>query len=1019
VLPAQTIPEQFLYRLLPQGVVNLDTRKLIEAVMGGYQDRISDLRSYASKLNELVKPDAELPELGFNVVLVTFEGPVGQIITRSLDILPSTPDLNDSAALNAWAIEEIKLDDPAKFRSAVAGTDVLRLVDVDSISLLAGNVGAILYPGLNDAESADQARRTRQQLLESHFPRLRIKGTADSFELLGRVLGFDTVAMTPLWSRLVPHLPSDPGNGDNDGDFNARPEQTPSATLPDERYNPIDYKDGEFYTWNSGPLSEDPASAFFWPIAVNNRNPFLKLVQLGVVERPALGRYVFAGGQPNLVPSVLLNAGTVNSNLRAEGLATGPSMNGMKVNVVDFSGTAVGLEVTAKLSAVKYRSSYFDLKATVLSAGTEPVQSSPDLEADPGLNPDGTAIVPFRPWVGGSTAQQIGVFPVVDVGASTIAASRSQATGNQVQMSRQEFDAAMRASTSLDSMRAATRRIRTRGVGVSIRDDAKFAAYPSEALLFTANATGTYSGFATNKAPSSPKEVRFQAWVGDFPATTYVDELTDGILTLTGGDFTGTYRLSDDFYHIVVTPGPFSGGGRMIATFLSLQGTNIRSEPSYLSKANGTVAYSRNPEDQINLSGSNISLWDEMPWRRDNLIAGQNVDDDFYVPTSATPDLDYKLAAVPYRALALSGRQYEIAVLDAVQAHQPFRFKVIENQEIDPITGDPTSKTYDRLLLAEDPSENQYHVLLIDRSIVSNQYWSPAKRSDIVQWVPFNEHPLDDVEPFARYASSVDAEINHNNRLWDAGRGWYLKMVAFNSVVVNSPTGLGDIFSLAFWINPASTSAVGGNYTEILNVGGFISVEITDNSTVSNTFIRLKVMRSNAMTSIGVFALDADWQMVAVRRNGDSLSFGIGTEVSAMTWQEFNFDDLTEVTSSELTLSCGVRSYGIHDFSAWGVRKTNEEFEIVRDPTPVKTSVAYPSTWVESLSRDNRYIFKLVDSGFAYPAKDDLRLARDNPAYAQRYDGFALYEGDPRYKLVGLGDGNPVQAVYPLGLRGP
>jgi hypothetical protein len=1016
VLPAQNIPEQYLYRLLPQGVVNLDTRKLIEAVVGGYQDRISDLRSYASNLNELVKPDAQLPQLGFNVVLATFEGPVGQIITRSLNFQPNMPDLDDTEALTQWAADQLKLDDPTKIQSVVAGTDALRLVDIDSISLLAGNVGAILYPGLHDNESADQARRTRQQLLESHFPRLRIKGTADSFELLGRVLGFDSVAMTPLWSRLVPRLPSDPGNSLNAEDFNARPEQTPSATLPDQRYNPNDFSDGEFYTWNSGPLSEDPNSANFWPRAVNNRNPFVKLIQLGDVARPAIGRYVLSGGQSNVVPSVLLNSGTTTSNLRADGLAAGASMNGMKLNVIDFSGTAVGLEVTAKLSAVKYRSSYFDLKATMKSVGTEPIQANPDLEAQPSLDPDGTAVVPFRPWIGGSVTQQVQTYPTVDVGSRTVVEARTQATGNAVQMSRAEFDNALSTSNNLDSMKAATRRIRTRSVGVSVRDDAKFAAYQGDTVLFTANSIGTYSGFVSN-APKEPKRVSFQAIVGDFKATTYVDLVNDGTVTITGGDFFGIYRLTDDYYSIAVFPGPFSGGGQMVANFVALQGTNIRAEPTFQQKADGTIAYQRNPEDQVNFSGSNISLYDEMPWRRDQLIAGHHVDDDFYVP--AEPDLDYKEATVPYRVLALSGRQYEVAVLDAVQKYQPFRFKIIQNQEVDPITGDPTATTYDRLLLAENESGEQFHVLLIDKAIVSTQYWSPAKRSNIVQWAPFNEHPLDDVEPYARYATSVEAEINHANRLWDSTRGWYLRLDQGNTVEIDSPTGLGFTFSFAFWLKPDSTPPIGTTYTEILNVGGFVSVEITDNASASNTFIRLKAMRSGALAEIGTFALDSVWQIVAIRRDGDSFSFGLGTDAASITWQNFTFTDLDEVTSSKLTLSCGARSYGVHDYTAWDTRKTDGEFELIRNPNPIKSSVAYPSTWVESLSRDNRYVFKLVDSGFAYPGKSDLRQARDVPAYAQRYSGFGLYEGDPRFKIVGLGDGNPVQPAYPLGFRGP
>lgn len=1015
-LPVSSIPEEYLYQLLPQGVIDLDKRKLMEAVLGGYQDRVSDLRSYVNAISELATPDAQFPQLTFNVILVRFTGPAGQVITRSLDILPSTPSLDDVDGLTAWASGQTGLD-PSQIISVVAGTDLLRTVDIDSVSLLAENVGALLYDGLTDT-TPEQVHATRQRLLESWFPRLKIKGTAESFEVLGRIIGFEDVAVTPLWSRLVPHQPSDPGSGENDRDFSARPEQTPSANLPDARYNPLDTSDGIFYDWSSGPLSEDPASAKYWPLAINNRNPFIKIAVAGQIERPTVGRYVLSGGAPNKTASVSLDQGTVVSNMVANAIMDGDTFNGMRVNVVDQGGTAVGLEISDRMSAIKYRSSYFNFKATLTSAGTEPVQPSPDLERIPWLTPDGTTQAPFRPWTGGTMSTDVTLFPDATSTAGMVIEARIQAAGTDVQLNSADFEAASRSAENLDSLRAATRRIREKGIGVAFKDESTFAAYPDEVLLFSTGGSGTYQGTVLpGAAPTPPFEIMLQAFVGTNPRQTFMDLKADGTVSTAGDGFNGFYSTKDNYYRMTVTPGDFGSSGKFVASYVAGFGTNTRTEPSYAAKQNGTVGFLSKPEDQFDSSRANLSLHDEDPWSRPQVFAGESVEKDLYLPR--VDDMSLVSAEPPYKALALSGRQYEISVLDGTRHSHPYRYKVLQTQEFDPITGEAIRTNYDRLLLALDQNGALYHTLLIDDVLVASQYWSPAKWSSLAQWTPFNDHPLDSINPYSRYAQLVDSDIKHDNRLWDSSRGWYTKFDAKDGCTIQADLALGPSYALAFWIN-APTSPIEGLITKIVTLSNTLVLklnQVTGGDSVADIDVSYAV--NGVETPIGSQTIPlANWTFIAIRTNGDSVDLGYGDGVSDIVWSNFTPTGLVSLANQTIRVETSDRSFGIHDLTLWSNAKSRDDFVTLYKPTFAASPVPYPTPYVESLSRDSRYVMRLAPSGFAYPDPNEVVQVPYTPGYAQRYGFDAMFHGDDRFKQVGLGDGNEVQSTYQLGLRG-
>src|SRR5574343_1848343 len=91
----QTLPEQFLYTRLSDGLIDEDKRGILEAICGGFQDRLEDVRS-AIQQYEIVL-DSPNPVTKNNSIAVTYQGrgPKGtltrQLNVNVLDGVKSTP----------------------------------------------------------------------------------------------------------------------------------------------------------------------------------------------------------------------------------------------------------------------------------------------------------------------------------------------------------------------------------------------------------------------------------------------------------------------------------------------------------------------------------------------------------------------------------------------------------------------------------------------------------------------------------------------------------------------------------------------------------------------------------------------------------------------------------------------------------------------------------------------------------------------------------------------------------------
>ena len=515
------LPENYLYQRLPAGLIQLDERALIQAVVGGYQDRLDDLRSYSKKFQLFFSP-VGLPETGPNVVFVDFTTSQGKVVTRSLDITTTTP--TDADSMLTWAAGELGVDE-SQLANPRFGLDMLRYVDANILDYLATNIGAVLYQSavaeqqpitVTDSGTFTGQQLANQKLIEFYFPRLKFKGTVRSFEALGKLLGFDDVRMVPLWGRLSPRLPNDPGAPLNDPDFSEVPEFYPKQEI-DPFYDPLQQRDGPYFHWY-GTVSNGTALTDFYTQVINGFQPWVKFeadiygIANGTLTHAPAGTYLLDGGAPHFkAVAAIASTGTFTS------LGEGETWNGVQVTVSDLDGTHRRLDITDRLSAIKYRTSFFNLGITMDADkadelfGTLAVRANKDIVAAPHayVSWSGTlyGTSPYRPFTGGTAAFEStdGIltsdFLTPFAGTVDYYRERTEATLSDAQSDFDELAKAGQGVTqALEEVRAATRFPRRASYGYLIDDTVQYAPIPAQecVLIALAGSTTTASGTFTN-----------------------------------------------------------------------------------------------------------------------------------------------------------------------------------------------------------------------------------------------------------------------------------------------------------------------------------------------------------------------------------------------------------------------------------------------------------------------------------------------------------------------------------------
>lgn len=825
----QTIKEDFLYRLLPEGVLNLDQRGLMRALIGGYQERMSDLRSYASKFELLYSPAASFPETGKdNVVEVSFLAEDGTPATRTLPIGLDTPlptnysEVGDGTytGTDTWsdaAIEwaSIETGIPVESISKVAVThDPLKSVDVNTLYYLAATVGAVLYKTPTTDPEVSMAEQRR--VLYGYFPRLKIKGTARSFTVLGQLLTFSDVKMTPLWGRVSPRLPNDVGNAINDPDFKASPESVPQQYF-DVQYNPWNLVDGPFFSWQSEALSIDRAAQNFYPQAVNGYNPFftISVTSFGSVYHPGWPNAIYPqtftleNGSPHTKAScvAVAQSGSIVAEVKFQAIAEGDSFNGLQI-VAPAPGSLVVSD--ERLSSVKFCTSYYDLALSTEFShfaetyGDLAVRKNRDLSPADGGSPilcwDGTALSPYRPWAGGE---------ILSNGSVIVARHQASPSSGERQIDMDLLnEIGVQSSQYFEEVRAATRFPRHVLYGFLISDNAIYAAFPSREVLFTAAGTATPygSGYATGfplPPYTSVMTLEFPDGQGGYNTEIIRGAESDpntNIVYYLHNNFSGWYDFDTAFFSGTFV-GSITPGQRWVARWAPTSTEVIRPEPSWLLKTQGSIiGYQSRAEDQFD-DVQRLDISENYPWRRDLTGSGEVVEQGNYLYQEA--DVSLTPLKPTFTVFDQTGAEYDMLGFDAPSAASPLPIRYLLQ------TSDPAKGPGKKAVAVK--SGDLYNVGSCNGVLVADllSFNNPTHRDNLVAWFPLNQHSEDEkvVVDHSKTAANPQVDgIVSSDRVWDSSRGWVLEMSNGDVVMSDAPRDLERQVAVSFWINPGPAS---------------------------------------------------------------------------------------------------------------------------------------------------------------------------------------------------------------------
>ena len=1047
----------------------------MQSVLNGVQDRLEDLRSYAKKI-QLFYSVSGLPDPQLNVISVVLTSRQGVVYKRSLDIDDTTPPASNNPALRLWAAAQLGMS-VDKLGPVQYDTDLLRMANANTLNYLASTIGAVLYQ--TSLVPASQQALVNQRLVNTYFPRLRVKGTLASFEVLGRALGFDDVRVTPLWGRLSPSQPQDVGSPANDADFAAVPDYLPAQTAS-ILYDPLDARDGPYYQW-SGTCTNGTADTSFYTSVINGFNPWVSVevvgsVNNGTAAQPAPGDYPLANGGPNQAAYVE----PANSSFVFSAVVEGESMNGLVVSIgsVGFNGTECSVSISDRLSAIKYRSSYFDLGMTVSIDravevfGTQPSSPNPDIVSG-SYTPDGVsgaAISPYRPWTGGSlavtTLSADWYAQTVVAAGTTVVLPRVEATGTNRELIVDNLIAAgIQVAQSLEEVRPATRFPRRAAPGLLLDNAARYACYVSAGTLFTtAGTVHTYSGSHPQTPPDGfTAGITVYSGGEGYPATAAIDPANGTIWDyLCAGSvvYNGTYDFGSGTY-FVNFPGSTPNGACAVAVWTVTSSETVRSEPSAAEKASGDFAYQARPEDDLEQDSASFLVngtaagtlplavyeqADEYPWAREVVGGGEQVEVDSYVPCGAEGvdvlddttafqdqtgcDLDvYGLASPKGLRLLFQYRPYDATYVPGLRAvAYQGTFKDLSTVAFgDTLFIRPGAYAAGGTYAADndwdalfEPGYNIYHAGVVWNVLVADavKFFGSFTRDGWVGWLPLNEHPDDDLSVTDQTRTvPVDIVMENvlpDNRLWSEDRGWYLSLPGGASVSVSVDRGLDCRYALSFWFMPSADLS-----DALLLAYGPLAVDYGAAEGTVGFYAQAsgtQVCLGSSPVSVGQF------NFVALTTAPCGYEYGVGALGTPLTLTETagSFAPFDEAQDNTLQLSGGgAGEAGFHDLRIWNRGKTWGSLDLVRYHQPTPSQALYPMAFIQSAGAQDRYGMRVLPNGWITPDVMPAWYRTSRTALIRRYTSDGSYVGPSRFKETGLGGGHDLPAQMFLGYVAP
>lgn len=818
------IPEDFLYQRIPPGVVSEDTRKLLRSVVGGFQDRIVELRALADQIRDLWVPDNSVGE-ATRVVIVTYtDSESGETRQSTLSTDAATP--YDQQNLYAWCASQSRIDQD-QIIDVQQTTDQARTAENRTLLLLADTLGAKLYDTI--AASDDTRILNQKRALKTYFARLKVKGTSSSFEFLGRLHGFDDVRFVPLWGRVSPRLPNSVAASDNDQDFSPYPQGLPTPGQPSDLYNPDNLNDGDIFIWASAPLGVDQSQTDYILDGINGFNPYVKVVSVGQVSLPAAGTYFMQGGtfgKPAETTELLTAAGG-KSGLKFVAIADGQSFNSAQLVVQPAANGKIQVVIYHNLSSIKFRTSYFNLTATTnydsyANLASTRITTSSDLAKNPAVYKDvadgvgftngGTAIDPYRYWSGGSKPQPvINTWPdysySIGSGASV---PRTQASADTLVLDvSQLVQGGQRLLSNLDDVRPATRYLRQFGSGLSFETNVQYAPHVGESDLFTVSSTDfrpnlDFTGAAGTVGTDYPANGFSGTFTVDIRVVLYTRQNTASSWSMSSDttvtrDITAEshptattwtylnyvhedpriFKLSGWFdftpltanYSITVPNFGYEQDLEKAVVTATVRGhwIAVTTETLQIEPVTDSRNYQTCPEDELELTYQ-LSLEDSYPWRRAMLAGGEEITE------NEVSDIDVTQTLSTVQVEDESGNLYSVTGVDFTTSDRgyavlrqdtgSFGQRAVGFKPVGPVSPQPNELLHSGPLSV--PLTNElglpYTVGSV-RGILAadpSAHWTPAHSTGLVMWLHCGEHPLQAyvIADYSNY-SLTQTDIEH------------------------------------------------------------------------------------------------------------------------------------------------------------------------------------------------------------------------------------------------------------------
>jgi hypothetical protein len=318
------------------------------------------------------------------------------------------------------------------------------------------------------------------------------------------------------------------------------------------------------------------------------------------------------------------------------------------------------------------------------------------------------------------------------------------------------------------------------------------------------------------------------------------------------------------------------------------------------------------------------------------------------------------------------------------------------------------------------PGWSLYHAGLVDGVMVADpaKFGGAYHREGLVGWLPFNEHPADELTVTDRARSQATSQLlgaQGPDRQWDDTFGYVLYMRPGATLQVFADREMTTQGMVSCWVRADALTALGALDEVILQQG---PLRLTLNRGLNN--IKAWVLDAGAWTDIATYAITPyQWKMVGVGYTTTAWLTLEGDLASVSPGALGGGGALSTVDDKVLAVTGHSRGYQIHDLRVWNQSKSFAELELVHNYQPRATQTLYSVSHIKAANDADQFALRVLPMGWLAPGSLPAWVRMPKYARVIRYGDMGEYEGEARFKEVGLGGGQMPPYAWYLGTQGP